>query len=50
LKDVSGYPNLIERLLALGLSEDEVKGIMGGNLLRVWRQAEQYAKNAAGPD
>jgi membrane dipeptidase len=47
LKDVSGYPNLIERLLALGLSEDEVKGIMGGNLLRVWQANIDFAKTAA---
>jgi membrane dipeptidase len=40
LKDVSSYPNLIEGLLGRGYSEADVKKILGGNLLRVWREVE----------
>ncbi|HSM14813.1 MAG TPA: membrane dipeptidase, partial [Thermoanaerobaculia bacterium] len=41
--DVSMYPNLIARLLERGHSEADVEKIAGGNLLRVWREAEQVA-------
>ncbi|MCO6472419.1 MAG: dipeptidase [Melioribacteraceae bacterium] len=44
LKDVSQYPNLIYELLKLGYSEEEIEKIMSGNLLRVWREVEEYAK------
>ena len=43
LKDVSSYPNLIEGLLSRGYSEDDVRKILGGNLLRVWREVEAAA-------
>ncbi len=43
LKDVAAYPNLIAGLLARGYGEDEVRMIAGDNLLRVWRQVEEYA-------
>jgi membrane dipeptidase len=43
LKDVSTYPNLVEGLLRRGYSEDDVKKILGGNLLRVWREVEAVA-------
>ena len=43
LKDVSSYPNLIEGLLKRGYSEADIKKILSGNLLRVWRTAEAYA-------
>lgn len=35
LPDAAAYPNLVEALLARGLSESQVRAIMGGNLLRV---------------
>lgn len=47
LKDVSFYPALIERLLQLEYSAQDVEAIMGGNLLRVWRANEAHAENAA---
>ena len=47
MQGVADYPNLVERLLALGLSEEDVAGIMGGNLLRVWKAADAYAAKAA---
>ncbi len=43
LKDVSSYPNLVEGLLRRGYSEENIKKILGGNLLRVWREVESVA-------
>jgi len=43
LKDVSSYPNLVEGLLSRGYSEADVQKILGGNLLRVWREVEAAA-------
>ncbi len=37
LKDVADYPNLVFTLLKRGYSEEEVKMMCSGNLLRVWR-------------
>ena len=44
LKDVSSYPTLIEGLLGRGYSEEDVVKILGGNLLRVWREVEAAAE------
>jgi len=43
LKDVSDYPNLVAGLLGRGYSEDDVRKILGQNLLRVWREVESEA-------
>ena len=43
LKDVSEYPNLVEGLLGRGYSDEDVRKILGGNLLRVWREVEAVA-------
>ena len=43
LKDVSSYPNLVEGLLRRGYSEDDIEKVLGGNLLRVWREVESIA-------
>jgi membrane dipeptidase len=43
LKDVSSYPTLVEGLLGRGYSEEDIKKILGGNLLRVWREVEAAA-------
>ena len=43
VKDVSAYPNLVEKLLEKGYSDDDLEAIMGGNLLRVWRAVEGHA-------
>lgn len=43
LKDVAGYPNLIEGLLQRGYSEPDIKKLLSGNLMRVWQQVEEYA-------
>ena len=43
LDDVSRFPNLIAELLRRGYSDDDVRGIAGGNILRVMRGAESAA-------
>ena len=43
LKDVSTYPNLVQGLLDRGYSEDDIRKILGENLLRVWQAVEDYA-------
>jgi membrane dipeptidase len=43
LKDVSAYPHLVEGLLGRGYSEADIRKILGGNLLRVWRAVEAVA-------
>lgn len=44
LKDVSYFPSLIQGLLNRGYSEKEIKKILSGNFMRVWKEVEQYAK------
>jgi len=44
MKDVSYYPILIGELLKREYPVDTIRGIMGGNLLRVWREVEAYAR------
>ena len=43
LKDVATYPNLIAGLLERGYSEEDIKKLLSGNLMRVWQQVEEYA-------
>jgi membrane dipeptidase len=43
LKDVSTYPVLIEGLLRRGYSEEDIRKILGENLLRVWESVERIA-------
>ncbi len=43
MKDVSYYPALIEALLKREYTVDNIKAIMGGNLMRVWREVEAQA-------
>ena len=43
LEDVSTYPNLVVELLHRGYGDDEVRKILGENLLRVLRDAEAAA-------
>tara|TARA_B110000263_G_scaffold31517_1_gene23844 strand:- start:262 stop:1464 length:1203 start_codon:yes stop_codon:yes gene_type:complete len=44
LKDVSMYPNLIKELLNRGYKKEDIRKILSGNLLRVWKQVESYAR------
>ena len=43
LEDVSKYPDLTAELLKRGYTDDDVKKILGLNVLRVMRQAEKVA-------
>jgi membrane dipeptidase len=43
LQDVADFPNLIGELLRRGYSDDDVRKIAGGNILRVMRGAEAVA-------
>ena len=45
LKDVSGYPNLVDGLLRRGYSEGDIEKILGGNVMRVWQAVEDYANS-----
>ncbi|MCH2473802.1 MAG: dipeptidase [Gammaproteobacteria bacterium] len=44
LKDVSTYPTLIQGLLERGYSRKDIQKILGGNLIRVWKEVEEYAE------
>jgi membrane dipeptidase len=43
LEDVSSYPLITQGLLDRGYSDDEIRGIMGRNVLRSLREAEQVS-------
>ena len=43
LKDASQMPNLIRALLEDGYSEDDVRKILSGNVMRVWQQVDEVA-------
>jgi len=43
LKSVADYPNLIEGLKARGHSDETIRKVLGGNLLRVWGRVEALA-------
>ncbi|MBR9999166.1 MAG: dipeptidase [Cyclobacteriaceae bacterium] len=45
LDDVSMYPNLIERLLEDGFTEDDIRKICSGNLFRVWTDVNYISEN-----
>lgn len=43
LEDVSKFPDLVAELLKNGVSDEDVSKVVGGNVLRVWRKADQWA-------
>ena len=43
LKDASQIPNLIRALLEKGYSEEDVRKILSGNVMRVWKQVDEVA-------
>ncbi|HSG91546.1 MAG TPA: dipeptidase [Pseudomonadales bacterium] len=47
LRDVASYPHLAAGLLSRGYSEEEVRKVLSGNLLRVWRAADAHARGMA---
>ncbi|VTJ56463.1 Hypothetical predicted protein [Marmota monax] len=46
LEDVSTYPLLIEELLNRGWSDEELQGVLRGNLLRVFGEVEQVREES----
>ncbi|EXJ96453.1 membrane dipeptidase [Capronia coronata CBS 617.96] len=44
LEGVDKYPDLIAELLNLGVSDENASKVAGGNLLRVWKTADEIAK------
>ncbi|OOF95334.1 hypothetical protein ASPCADRAFT_169857 [Aspergillus carbonarius ITEM 5010] len=44
LEDVSKYPDLILELLRRGVSDEDAAKVAGGNLLRVWKEVDQVAR------
>jgi membrane dipeptidase len=48
LADVSMYPNLIAKFLERGYDEEAIAKILGGNLMRVWREAERVSAELQG--
>jgi membrane dipeptidase len=45
LEDVSYYPYITQELLNRGYTKEQIHKVLGGNLLRVLRQAEEVAKD-----
>lgn len=43
LDDVSKYPDLVAELLRQGVSDDDAAKVVGGNLLRVWKDVDTVA-------
>ena len=43
LEDVSKFPDLVAELLRLGVSDDDAVKIIGKNVLRVWKDADEVA-------
>jgi membrane dipeptidase len=43
VEDITRMPNLVRGLVALGFTDDEVLGIIGGNLLRLFQQVRASA-------
>jgi membrane dipeptidase len=43
LEDVSCYPTITQGLIDRGYTDEQIQGILGGNLMRVFRAAEAYA-------
>ena len=44
LEDVSKFPHLVKELLRRGLSDRQVEGIVGRNVLRVWKRVEEVSR------
>lgn len=44
LEGVDKFPDLVAELLRMGVSDEDVSKVVGGNLLRVWKEAEDVAQ------
>ena len=45
LEDVSKMPNLVYELLVRGYKDEDIKKILGTNLLRVWKKVEDVSNS-----
>ena len=45
LKDVSSYPTLVNVLLDRGYNDEDIVKILGGNLMRAWREVESASES-----
>ena len=43
LDDVTGYPDVVAELLKRGVSDEDAGKVVGGNILRVWKDVEDVA-------
>lgn len=50
LRSVADYPNLIAGLMQRGYSDAELRKILGGNVLRVWRAVEEGSEQPPSVD
>jgi len=48
LEDVSCFPHITQELLNRSYSPEQIHKILGGNLLRVLREAEKVARKGIG--
>lgn len=48
LEDVSKYPDLLIKCMERGATDEQIRGLMGGNILRVWKQNEDIAEKLKG--
>ncbi len=48
MEDVSCYPYITQELLNRGYKEEDIRKILGGNLLRVFRDAERVSREMTG--
>lgn len=46
LKSVADYPNIVYHLLKRGYAEEDIRKILGENVLRVWQKVTEYATAA----
>ncbi len=44
LRSVADFPNLVAGLISRGYDDEDIRKILGGNLLRVWREVEAGAQ------
>ncbi len=44
LEDVSKFPDLVVELLLKGVKDDDARKIVGGNVLRVWKDVDALAE------